>query len=377
MGRLILTVLMISKALVSGAYHGKLRELASLGVDLHVVVPPAWGDLRLEIAHAQDYTLHCTPIALNGRHHFHFYRGLSSIFRDVRPNLVHIEEEHYSAVTYQAMRHASAAGLPAIFFTWQNIHKRYPFPFSAIERYNFRHAAGAIAGNMDAAQILEQKGFDKPVTVIPQFGVDTEQFRPMDTAVLREELGLGGADAVIGDAGRLVEEKGVIQLVQAVAQLSGAVRLLLVGAGPQRRALEAAAKATGLNERIIFLDTIASTRMPEVLNCMDCLVLPSLTRPNWKEPFGRVLVEAMACGVPVIGSDAGEIPNVIGEAGLVVHEKSVTELTEALRKLLEGPSYYKEMAQRGRARVQERFTNQRIARKTFDLYATILKARER
>ena len=73
--------------------------------------------------------------------------------------------------------------------------------------------------------------------------------------------------------------------------------------------------------------------MPAAAERLDCLALPSLTRPNWKEQFGRVLVEAMACQVPVVGSDSGEIPNLVGDAGLIVPEGDAAALAAALRRL--------------------------------------------
>src|SRR5436305_9013059 len=95
---------------------------------------------------------------------------------------------------------------------------------------------------------------------------------------------------------------------------------------------------------------------------MDVFVLPSLTRPNWKEQFGRVLVEAMACETPVIGSRSGEIPRVIGDAGLLFQEGNVQELAARVRRLLDDPTLYAQLAAQGRQRVLERYTQERIAR---------------
>jgi hypothetical protein len=97
-------VLMISKALVVGAYHKKLEELARLGVELHIVVPHTWGNQRLEILEGNGYAIHPLEIKFNGKNHFHFYKRLYQIVREVKPEIIHIDEEHYSVVTFQAMR---------------------------------------------------------------------------------------------------------------------------------------------------------------------------------------------------------------------------------------------------------------------------------
>ncbi len=91
--------------------------------------------------------------------------------------------------------------------------------------------------------------------------------------------------------------------------------------------------------------------VPRALAEIDTLAAPSLTQPHWKEQFGRVLIEAMACGVPVVGSDSGEIPQVVGDAGLIVPEGDVAALRAALLHLAEDSSLCERLAHAGRARV--------------------------
>ncbi len=98
------------------------------------------------------------------------------------------------------------------------------------------------------------------------------------------------------------------------------------------------------------------------------MVLPSLTRPNWKEQFGRVLCEAMACETPVIGSNSGEIPYVIDDAGLVFQEGNSQELAACVRRLLDDPQLYATLATKGRQRVLENYTQEQIAKQTYEVY---------
>ena len=113
--------------------------------------------------------------------------------------------------------------------------------------------------------------------------------------------------------------------------------------------------------------------MPAYLTGLDVLVLPSRTRPNWKEQFGRVLVEAMACGVPVIGSTCGEIPQVIGDAGLVFPEEDVNALREALLHLQRDDNLRRDLAERGRARVLSHYTQKQVAAATVDVYRQMMR----
>jgi glycosyltransferase involved in cell wall biosynthesis len=170
----------------------------------------------------------------------------------------------------------------------------------------------------------------------------------------------------------LVEEKGVHILLRAAAGLGGGCRLRILGSGPQRAHLEILAAELGIAERVRFEEPIPSTQMPGYYNQLDTLVLPSLTRSNWKEQFGRVLIEAMACGVPVVGSDSGEIPNVIGDAGLVFAEGDAQALRTALSQLMADPALRDELAQRGRDRVLAQYTQAQVAAKTYQVYWELL-----
>jgi glycosyltransferase involved in cell wall biosynthesis len=174
----------------------------------------------------------------------------------------------------------------------------------------------------------------------------------------------------VGYAGRLVPEKGVDLLLQAAAQTPG-VRVRIVGAGPERRGLADLIEKLDLRSRASLEPMLPSTQMPALLAELDALVLPSRTRPNWMEQFGRVLIEAMACGVPVIGSDSGELPNVIGDAGLVFPEADVAALAAHLRRLRDDPALRADLAERGRARVLSRYTQQTIAEQTFAVYRAL------
>jgi glycosyltransferase involved in cell wall biosynthesis len=377
-----LRVLMISKACIVGAYQKKLEELARFpDVELTVVVPPYWRDergvLRLEREHTQGYELAVEKMALNGRFHLHFYPGLARLLSRIKPHIVHIDEEPYNVATWQAIRLAKTHGAKTVFFTWQNIHRRYPPPFSLMESYNLRNADYAIAGNSEAVKVLQAKRYQGPVRVIPQFGVDPDiyRFQVSGSRFQGSNLQPGTWNLelfTIGYVGRLVEEKGVHTLLRAVAGLYGRWRLRILGNGPQRAHLEKLAAELGIAERVRFEEPIPSTQMPDYYSQLDALVLPSLTRPNWKEQFGRVLIEAMACKVPVVGSDSGEIPNVIGDAGLVFPEGDVQALQTSLSQLMADPALRDELARRGRERVLAHYTQAQVAAKTYQVYCELL-----
>ena len=362
-------VVMLSKACIVGAYQSKLEALAQEpDIRLTVLVPPSWRDDRgeqmLERVFTQGYTLQEIKLALNGRFHFHFYPRLGAVLDALQPDLLHIDEEPYNLATRHAMGLAARRKIPALFFTWQNLNRRYPPPFRWWERYNYAHARYAIAGNHDAAQVLQTKGYDGPIRVIPQFGVDPELF-----AAPRQRLRHA---FTIGYAGGLIPAKGLDTLIRACTPLAQPWELHLVGTGSAQASLQALAESLGVATQVHWLGKRPSTAMPEFYASLDALVLPSRTQPNWMEQFGRVLIEAMACQTPVIGSNSGEIPHVIGDAGLIFPEGDVDALTRHLRSLQANAGLRAELGARGRQRVLAHFTQAQVARATAQVYRAML-----
>ncbi|NNJ10019.1 glycosyltransferase family 4 protein [Chloroflexales bacterium ZM16-3] len=377
-------VVILSKALVAGAYQRKLEEIARLGVELTALVPPSWreprvGEQRLERRFTKGYRLEALPIALNGRHHLHFYPALGRALRRLRPDVLHIDEESFNLATFLAMRAGLAVGARCCFYNWANIDRRYPPPFSLFERHSFRHAAHAIAGNQEAAAIIRSHGYRGPLTVIPQFGVDPEMFSQESGIRSRESESTGPESRllppdsfIVGYLGRMVPEKGVLDLVEALPGLPDHIRLRLIGDGAQRPQILARAEALGVASRVELRPAVGSTDVPAAMAEIDLLALPSRTTPNWKEQFGRVLIEAMSCGVPVLGSSSGEIPHVIGDAGLIFPEGDTVALRREIARLAADEPLRADLARRGRTRALAEFTQAAVARRYVEVYAAML-----
>lgn len=362
---------MISKACVVGAYQRKLEEIARCdGVELAAIVPPGWREagrmIPLERAHTRGYDLLVEPILFNGFHHLHLYPGLGRQVRRLRPDVLHVDEEPYSLVTFQAMRLGRAIGARTLFFTWQNILRRYPPPFRWTEAYVLQHTHHAIAGNHEAVQVCRAKGYAGPISVIPQFGVDPDNYRAQGQVQRPTDR------FTVGFVGRLVPQKGPHLLLEALAGLDGEWEARFLGAGPMRPRLEAMAGRLGLSGRVTFDGHFPSAQVPAYLRRLDVLVLPSVSTPSWKEQFGRALIEAMACGVPVIGSTCGELPNVIGEAGLVFPEGDVPALRAAIARLRDDPELRARLSRAGRERVLAHYTQAQVAAATVEVYRNVV-----
>ncbi|HSG17252.1 MAG TPA: glycosyltransferase [Anaerolineae bacterium] len=364
-------VLMVSKACLVGSYQTKLEAIAAFDdVELSVIVPPLWqdpaGEIHLERSHTDGYRLLVDPIRLNGHYHLHYYPKLAERLHTLAPHILHMDEEPYNLATWRAVRQAKQAGIKSIFFSWQNIKREYPWPFSRLERQVLAMVDHAIAGNEASASIWRDKGYRGRMEIIPQFGIEPGLFRPPPN---RDD----GRVFTIGSAGRrLVPEKGVDLLLRAAAGLPGIWRVLIAGEGPERSVLEQLAGQLGISERVQFDGAIPSDQMPAYLGQLDVLVMPSRTLPNWKEQFGRVLIEAMACGAVVVGSDSGEIPNVIGDAGLVFPEDDAAALTAHLLAVMSDETIRASLSEAGQQRVLANYTQEQVAARTVGVYREML-----
>lgn len=358
-------VLMVSKALVVGAHHDKLRALgANPDLDLLAVAPNRWMEQgRAQIAERpppRGYEIVYTPLALNGRYHLFWFRRLRQIMRRFRPDVLHIDEEPYNLATAIACRDAVRYGVRPVFFAWQNLHRRYPPPFRWLERYVLERADG-IVGSEAAGEVLRRKGHTRRIEVIPQFGVDPQVFAPRPTP--RES-----GRFVVGYAGRLIAAKGVDILIRAVGSIGGDVTLRLAGTGPAEPDLR---RMSAAMSGVVFEGGLPSAAMPDFYNGLDAFVLPTVGRRGWTEQFGRAAIEAMACGVPTVVARAGELPQVAGQAGIVVPAADAHALADVLKQVRDDPQRREHLAQAGRAHVLERYTTEAVTDATAAFYRSI------
>jgi glycosyltransferase involved in cell wall biosynthesis len=290
-------------------------------------------------------------------------------------DVVHCWEEPYVTAGFQVALW-TAPRVPFVFWSAQNLSKRYPPPFRWFERYCLRRCAGWQACGQTVVDALGPRGYAaRPHRVLP-LGVDLQVYRPDAAAGAAVRRALGwevDGPPVVGYLGRFVPEKGLGVLTAGLDAQQTPWRALLVGGGKSETQLRtwAGKYADG---RVRIVTGVAHDAVPTFLNAMDLLVAPSQTTPRWREQFGRMLIEAMACGVCVVGSDSGEIPFVIGEAGLVVGEVDLLGWTRALDELMNSPPRRAELAARGRERAATEYAWPVIARRHLEFYEAILDA---
>jgi glycosyltransferase involved in cell wall biosynthesis len=301
----------------------------------------------------------------------HYEHRLRSVLK--RPwDVVHVWEEPYVAACAQV---ASAAPIAArlVPATFQNIVKRYPLPLRYFEGQVMRRANAWIAFGQTVYEAQHAKPqYAARMSRVISPGVDLDRFRPdpQARADVRRRLGWTDDVPVVGFLGRFVPEKGLTTLMRALERITSPWRALFVGGGPMLNDVTAFAAAR--SDRVKVLTDVVHDQVPHHLNAMDILCAPSETTSRWREQFGRMLIEAMACGVPVVGSQSGEIPHVLADAGILVEERNEPLWTSAIERLLAEPTARRDLAARGLARVQERFALPVVARAHLQFFEELL-----
>jgi glycosyltransferase involved in cell wall biosynthesis len=291
-------------------------------------------------------------------------------------DLVHCWEEPYILAGRQ-VAWWTRPDTALVYATFQNLPKRYPPPFNWFERSSLGRAAGWVAFGQSIADNLRQRAEyrRRPSRIIPA-GVDPDAFRPdlATRAALHHSLNWAATGPpVVGFLGRFVPQKGLALLTRLLAGLETPWRALFVGEGELEDSLRT--WASGHGDRVRICTEVRHAEVPRYLNAMDVLCAPSQTTPRWREQFGRMLVEAFACGVPVVGSDSGEIPHVVGDAGFVVGEADEAGWRTALGELLESPARRAELAARGLERARQRYAWPIVARQYLAFFEELLGSR--
>lgn len=367
----------------------KLRALAQLepGIQIRVVVPKRWkpGGVQTKIVETQyrdEGALKIVPIANFSQNHqglLTFGADLISQMHQFRPQIIQVEQGSRSLAYTQMIILNQLLGIKAknIFFTWWNLPYTLKFPVSLLEKYNLHHSHGIIAGNQDGAEILGDRGYQGKIKVMPQLGVDEKLFTPKLQPELAAKLGIYQGEFVVGFVGRFVPEKGLLTLLQALIVLRDYPwKLLLLGRGELRDTLVKIIEENNLQERVIMVESVPHNQVPNYINLMSTLVLPSettskvktLTSVGWKEQFGHVLIEAMACQVPVIGSNSGEIPHVIGDAGLIFPEGDIQALANCILQLRQNPDLAERLGVMGYKTAMRKYTNTALAKQQLEFY---------
>jgi glycosyltransferase involved in cell wall biosynthesis len=358
-----LRVLRISKSGVVTAWRERERQLRRLGADLTLVAAARWEEGGAPVDLVPDGDRFVVPVRTFGHHPNLFLydpRPLWRLLGSGRWDLLDLHEEPFGLAVAEVLllRRLRSPGVPFVISSAQNIEKRYPPPFGWFERRALARAAGAYTCNTEAGEILRRKGLAGELILLP-LGVDVERFRPVPRPPPARALR-------VGFVGRLIRHKGVDVLLEAVAPDDRLV-VEIFGAGEESESLHGLAGRLGIADRVTFHGHVDEDAVPEVYRRFDVLAVPSVPTPGWVEQFGRVAVEAQASGVPVVASASGALPDVVGQAGVLVPPDDPAALRTALAGFLDEPGLWDRLRRAGIA-ASARYTWSSVAREQMDLY---------
>lgn len=395
-------ILVVSHTYIAPINREKWKVLAKYfsDVELKVLIPKKWPATLFQIDAgdlSKDNIKNCEFVLINtfksGNEVLYGYNFISLIklLREFQPDLIHVEQGDNAFSYFQLILLSKLFCRKAkfVFFTWVNWKNKWSLKYklfwSFIEKFNLKNSSGAIVGNSDAAIVLREKKFVKPIITLLQLGVNQKYFEPAKNNEEKKEF-------KIGFIGRFIKEKGIFDLAEAFLSLKKLFpnlvipaiepgssnvknpkwKLFFVGAGKDKKNLIDYIDNNKLGFDVEILDPVSHENVGKLLNSFDIFVLPSYDTSEWREQFGHVLIEAMACCVPVIGSTGGEIPNVIGDAGLIFEQKNIKDLSDKLKLLMENEKLRKEFALKGYDRFKKNFSYEIIAEKTYNFWYEIL-----
>jgi glycosyltransferase involved in cell wall biosynthesis len=373
-------ILVVDHNAICSSDRGLYRELHRMpGLEIALLVPSFWeehfGPSRFE-PEVSSLPVHSGKTLFTSRSHRVMYFSLGKLLKRLQPDILYVNSEPEGYLAWQSvkLRARICPEAKVIIDSWRNIDYRgkgFPYKLSWVnvraERAVLSRADHCVAHTDRAKEVLWQLGFTR-VAVIPP-PVDTSVFKRSERSG-KEQLGL--SKFTIGFVGRFVPLKGVDLLLRAAQKLEFEYQILLVGSGPAKSEWLALARELNIHDRIVWKDPVPHSEVPSLLSAMDVLVLPSSTGQSWKEQFGRVLIEAMACEVPVIGSSSGEIPNVIGDAGLIFAEGEAEDLGVKLIQLYEHVELRRQLGVIGFDRVGREFSIPVIAERYWTLFRKLL-----
>ena len=369
-------ILFISHAYVVGVNQGKLQAIAETGkADVGLLAPSNWKArewnrvLEVEKPYPK-IKIYTASVLFPGRGGAHIYAPwkIWQVLNDFRPDVIQVEEEVFSLCALELAVWSKFTGKPLVVFGWENMDRTLPTVRRWVRQFVMNTAQLILSGNHDGGHLLRQWGYSGLMEVMPQMGVDTRLFSPRSHQSKNKEFH-------IGFLGRLVPEKGIDILFAAARQLREQglnCRIILCGSGSGEEALRQEAQKQQVTDLVIWQGVVRHEKAPEEISKFDVLVLPSRTATTWKEQFGHVLIEAMAMGVPVIGSNSGEIPNVIGRPDLVFPEGDAQALTAILERMIRDPEWREVAGRYGMTRVHQHYTHERIAERLVILWQKLL-----
>ena len=365
-------IFVIGHNFVLAENHKQIKCLLEQDPALQVklLAPPWWHEntrkIREEKSEDNTYQIIKGQTLFTGNNTLYFYLNkLLVSLLSFKPDLIEIFEEPWSLSVLQLVILKKILRLKAkiVCYSAQNIYKKLPFPFNFIEKFNFKNIQGIHVCSQEVEDVLKQKTYNGQVRNLG-LGLDTDTFSYKPKPA--------GKTLQLGYAGRLVEAKGVFDLLTAMISLDDAV-LTICGSGPDEKLIKEHIKNYHLEKKVILKGPL---QLPELINfyhCLDLLVVPSKTTAGWKEQFGRIIIEAFACGTTTLGSNSGSIPEITRDYGLIFEEGNIQDMLDKIADFKKNRETWQNKKPAARQYVLDCFSWPMLAKKYYEFYTEVTK----
>jgi len=300
-------------------------------------------------------------------------------------DIVHTAET-YNGYSYQAVKAKEKYGIKVVVSCWENIpfFCEYPNMRSYIKNKVRNNADLFIAVTQRAKEALIYEGVPENKIVVIPVGINIDLFKPREkddekVKTYRKKFNLTKDDFVVLFIGRLVWEKGVYDLIYAAKRLlmdselkHHSVKFIFVGKGPEEKKMQKVIKKLKIEESVILAGSLPYTDIPYIHNLADVFALPSIPVRDWQEQFGMVFAEALASGNPVIAGKSGSIPEVVGDAGILIQPNDPYSIYEEIKKMILDNDYREKHKKLARARAEKVFDPEKIAMRIKEEYEKLL-----
>ncbi|MEN2997659.1 MAG: glycosyltransferase [Brevinematia bacterium] len=362
-------VLFVWHGAVEKSYRQLFYEMSKHGLEMTVITAKRWYESSKwqnfePIDLDKYYKIYPLKTIFTNHIRAFFYLNLFKIawliFKH-KPDALYLKQEPYStsSFTISLITKILSPKTKILIESDENIFKNHPIPFNFFEKFSLKLANTLVVVSTDSTDMYRKKGFNKEIYktyyFIPELKTDAEPMNIMSKAKIK-----------IGFAGRISKPKGIDTIILAMDELKkrdiNDTELFVVGYPEDKNYHEYLLKlAEEKGVKVTYLGSLSLDKMFSFYKAIDVLVLPSRTVSWWKEQFGRVLVEAMSCGTPCVGSSSGEIPRVINNPDLIFQEDNYIELANILEKFYTG-EYSKEKMSESLIQYSKNFTLEEVSR---------------
>ncbi len=304
----------------------------------------------------------------------YFMPGLYLRLLFTNAEIIYAQEEPIQVfVTFPALLIAKLRRKKFLFFTWENIYQKQPFPMNIIEKFIIRYADGVIVGSDDAKKIIIKKGAlsNKKIHTFPETGINLEIFKPESGYRINN----WEKNKLILFVGRFLPEKGITTILKSrdlLIKKGRKYKYLFVGKGPLSYLVK---NIEEKSDDVKVIDWLSMEKLPNIYNSANLFIYPSNITKRWIEQFGFSMVEALSCQIPVIASRVTGPKTIVkeGKDGFLITPGDAKGLAEKIELLMEDKTLNRRFGKFGRKDMIKRFSDYVISKKLYHVFNNLLK----